>query len=223
MLVWCRPPACPPFFYPTYPNAAAQILRGSLGRMSHRTVAIHNRGTLPHWHTAEGTYFVTFRLFDSLPADLARIRGGKRVETELDRGLGSAHLARKDVGDLVFNALRVFHGERYILHSACVMPNHVHAVFRTVPGVRLSEVMHSWKSFTAKRANRLLRREGTFWEAESYDRLIRDETEFERANAYVLANPEKAGLRDWKWVGAFDRTLVVKYGERQAGGLHHTG
>src|SRR5688572_3745099 len=109
--------------------------------MSYRTVTISNRGTLPHWQTEEGTYFVTFRLFDSLPADLARIRSGKRLEHELDRGLGSAHLARPQIGDLVFNAIRVFNGERYILHSACVMPNHVHAVFRTVPGVSLTAVM----------------------------------------------------------------------------------
>src|SRR5687767_3788511 len=111
--------------------------------MSHRTIATTRPMGLPHWQTNEGTYFVTFRLIDSLPDDLARIRGGKRVETALDRGLGSAFLARSDIGDLVFNAIRVFDGQRYILHSACVMPNHVHAVFRTVAGVRLREVMRS--------------------------------------------------------------------------------
>ncbi len=182
--------------------------------MSHRTITTSRPLGLPHWQVNEGTYFVTFRLIDSLPTDLARIRGGKRIENELDRGLGSAHLARQDIGDLVFNALRVFHRERYVLHSACVMPNHVHAVFRTVPGVRLRDVMHSWKGFTAHRANQMLGRQGTFWQRESYDRLIRDGREFERANDYVLANPEKAGLRDWKWVERFDGEFVVKYKER---------
>ena len=179
--------------------------------MQHRTITTSRPMGLPHWQTHEGTYFVTFRLFDSLPADLARIRGGKPVETELDRGLGSAHLARKEIGDLVFNAIRVFHGERYILHSACVMPNHVHAVFRTMPGVRLRDVMHSWKGFTAHRANQMLGRQGPFWQRESYDRLIRDENEFKRANEYVLANPKKAGLGDWKWVEGFDQRFVVRY------------
>jgi hypothetical protein len=31
------------------------------------TVSIHNRGHLPHWESAAATYFVTFRLADSLP------------------------------------------------------------------------------------------------------------------------------------------------------------
>ena len=191
--------------------------------MAHRTITVSTRGALPHWQTVEGTYFVTFRLFDALPAALARIRGGKRVEEALDNGFGSAHLARNDIGDLVFNTLRIFNGDRYVLHTACVMPNHVHAVLRIVPGVTLSAVMHSWKSFTAKRANTILGRQGSFWQSASYDRLIRDENEFRRANAYVLANPEKARLRDWKWVAELDTKLVIRYEERQAGGLHHTG
>ncbi len=35
---------------------------------------------------------------------------------------------------------------------------------------------------------------------EYYDRLIRKEGEFDRAVQYVLNNPERAGLADWKWV-----------------------
>lgn len=174
-----------------------------------RRIDISRRRNLPHWQADEGTYFVTFRLFDSLPGDLARLHGVKRIEEALDRGFGSAHLAKAEIGDLVFGAMRYFDQQRYTLHSACVMPNHVHAVFRTAPGIRLGDVTHAWKSFTANRANRLLRREGTFWQRESYDRLIRDVHEFERANAYVLGNPEKARLRNWPWVARFDPDFRV--------------
>ena len=187
--------------------------------MLSRTIHLSKRD-LPHWQTEEGTYFVTFRLIDSLPEDLARLHGAKRVEEALDRGFGSAHLARKDIGDLVFNALRYFDRQRYFLHTACVMPNHVHAVFRTAPRIRLSDVLHTWKGFTAHRANQLLKREGAFWQRESFDRLIRDEREFQRANAYVLANPENAGLRDWRWAEAFDATFVVKYAMRRTIAYH---
>lgn len=183
--------------------------------MLSRTIKQSKRD-LPHWETEEGTYFVTFRLIDSLPEDLARLRGAKRIEDALDRGFGSAHLARSDIGELVFNALRYFHETRYTLHSACVMPNHVHAVFRTTPGISVTQILHSWKGYTGRYANRLLARKGPFWQAEAFDRLIRDQRHFERANAYVLANPEKAGLRDWKWVASFDPTFVVRYG-REAG------
>jgi REP element-mobilizing transposase RayT len=177
---------------------------------SHRTVRISRR-KLPHWVVDEGTYFVTFRLFDSLDRDLARLRGRKRVEEALDRGDGEAFLKRPEFGSLVFNAIRFFDGERYFLHSLSVMPNHVHVVVRTAAGWTLGKVVWSWKSFTAKKANALLGRRGQFWETEQYDRLICDEQELARANAYVAANPEKAGLKNWPWVAVFGVPFVAKY------------
>ena len=143
---------------------------------SHRTATLSRRH-LPHWAVDEGTYFVTFRLFDSLGDDLVRLRGRKRIEEALDRGDGLAFLKRAEIGTLVFDALRFFDHQRYVLHSACVMPNHVHAVLRTLPCIALAKVLASWKSFTAKKANVLLGRSGRFWETEWYDRLICDERE----------------------------------------------
>ena len=35
----------------------------------------------------------------------------------------------------------------------CLMPNHVHVVIEMLDGLSLSEIVGSWKSFTAKRAN----------------------------------------------------------------------
>ena len=112
----------------------------------------------------------------------------------------------------VSNALLHFEGLRYNLAAWCVMPNHVHALVRPfaemantggtpVPHSELQGILHSWKSFTAKEANKLLRRSGDFWQAEYYDHLIRDEADFLHAVRYVLNNPIKAGLERWKWVG----------------------
>ena len=81
------------------------------------------------------------------------------------------------------------------------MPNHVHLVLRLLPGWSLDKVSHSLKSFTAKEANQLLRRNGRFWQREYYDHIIRDEKEYERLVEYVLGNPTAAGLDDWPWVG----------------------
>src|SRR5687768_16720246 len=75
-VVWAS--GLPLSLYPTYPTAHQRNLRASLGRMSHRTITTSRSIGLPHWQVNEGTYFVTFRLFDALSADLARIRGGKR-------------------------------------------------------------------------------------------------------------------------------------------------
>jgi len=175
-----------------------------------RTITVSRRH-LPHWSVDEGTYFVTFRLFDSLSDDLARLRGRKRIEEALDRGDGLAFLQQREIGSLVFEALRFFDDQRYVLHSACVMPNHVHAVVRTAPSITLDKILSSWKSFTAKKANALLGRHGRFWEAERYDRLIRDERDLLKANAYVAANPAKAGLKGWPWVFVAEAPFYVKY------------
>lgn len=78
------------------------------------------------------------------------------------------------------------------------MPNHVHAVVR--PGSHdLSSILHTWKSFTASEANRSLGRSGEFWQKESYDHIVRDESELERTVRYVVENPVNAGLADWRW------------------------
>jgi len=95
------------------------------------------------------------------------------------------------------------------------MPNHVHVVVQPFAGrmntratrvehAELPAILHSWKSFTAKEANRLLRRSGDFWQAEYYDHLIRNEADFWRAVKYVLNNPIKRRTQELK-MGRSDR------------------
>jgi putative transposase len=46
----------------------------------------------------------------------------------------------------------------------------------------------------------LLERQGTLWQREYYDHVIRDQAELARAVEYIHNNPVKAGLHDWRWV-----------------------
>jgi len=73
-------------------------------------------------------------------------------------------------------------------------------VFRPLPNWPLENIMHGWKSFTGKEADKILNRAGEFWESEYFDHVIRNEQEFHSYVEYVATNPQKAGLRDWKWV-----------------------
>jgi putative DNA methylase len=169
----------------------------------------HSRGYIPHWEAGETAQAITFRLADSLPvsllqrweeelqtlADDARYQERRRrIERALDGGHGSSALAKAEIGELVENALLHFDASRYHLHSWVVMPNHVHVLATPVGGETLSAIVHSWKSFTAKKANALLGRTGTFWATEYFDRAIRDDTHFANAVAYLAMNPVKAGL-----------------------------
>ncbi len=104
---------------------------------------------------------------------------------------------------MVASAIRHFDGQRYRLYAWCVMPNHVHAVLEPLGAWKLAQILHSWKSFTAHEANRLLKRSGEFWQREYYDRMLRDGREFLRAVEYVGNNPLKAGLRDWPWAWTY--------------------
>ncbi|MEQ8683689.1 MAG: transposase [Imperialibacter sp.] len=93
----------------------------------------------------------------------------------------------------------------------CVMPNHIHAVLRTmrpdeVEGgvkVALNNIMHSIKRHSANQCNKLLNKVGRFWQEESFDRLVRDRNELSRTISYIINNPVKAGFckspKDWKW------------------------
>jgi REP element-mobilizing transposase RayT len=193
---------------------------------------MRDRGRLPHWESEGAVYFVTFRLAGSLPQSVASAfeaerddivetakRLGrelsasehkqlatlfsKRVESYLDKGAGICHLCDARIAALVTSAMTHFDGKRYRLFAWCIMPNHVHVVVRPFPGQPLSGLLHSWKSFSAKRANAVLGAQGTFWQREYYDHLIRDEDEFARVVRYVLDNPAKARLKGWPWVWVY--------------------
>ncbi len=179
-----------------------------------------SRGRLPHWQLDEATYSITFRLRDSLPRDVAaalilereqsmrlRMNPSERAEVDrlfslrldsyLDQGYGSCILRVDRNAELVADALRHFDRVRYELYAWCVMPNHVHAMMHLQHGADLEYVLHSWKSFTAHQIG-----QGVIWQREYFDRIVRDAEDYWSTRSYVLNNPFKAGLRNWKWVGA---------------------
>ncbi|MBI5835314.1 MAG: transposase [Armatimonadetes bacterium] len=181
---------------------------------------------LPHWSQAGATYYVTFRLADSLPEavlaawereraellrdesldDTARERQTRRlytqhIEAHLDLGHGACWLGRPECAAQVANTLRHFDGERYRLWAWCVMPNHVHVMVEPLALHSLSSVLHSWRTFAATGVNRLVGRRGALWQKESFDHLVRRQSAFDHFAAYILSNPRRAGLRDWPYCG----------------------
>jgi REP element-mobilizing transposase RayT len=185
---------------------------------------------LPHIQVAGSTYFVTFRLKDSLPKealdklaeeseqnkklppdemDLAQRRWFGKFDDYLDRVMcGKAYLKNEQVADLVAEAIRYRDGNVYALEAFTIMHNHGHVVCTPLAKENgefnsLTEIFHSLKRHTARKANDILGRSGAFWQDESYDRIVRDQAELKRIVNYVLNNPVKAGLvnhwKDWKW------------------------
>ena len=81
------------------------------------------------------------------------------------------------------------------------MPNHVHTVVMPLDGVSVTDIVHSWKSFSALAVNRTMGRTGPLWQKDYFDRILRDEGDLERTINYVMNNATRAGLKNWKWQG----------------------
>jgi REP element-mobilizing transposase RayT len=145
------------------------------------------RRRLPHLEEPGATYFVTFRLACA----------------------GTANLSRPELGPVVVAALRHHDGLRYWLYDYTVMPDHVHLILK--PLVREGAVEPLWrilknlKSWTSRRINEVLGRQGKLWQDESYDHLIRNPTDYASCADYILQNAKMAGLvgepTEWPWWG----------------------
>jgi REP element-mobilizing transposase RayT len=124
----------------------------------------------------------------------------------LDAGsTGPLYLRLPGIAKLVTDAIAWRQPLEYRLHAYVVMPNHTHLLI--TPQIALTKIMHSLKRFTAREANRVLSLTGQpFWQDESFDRLVRNEAEFERIVSYIESNPVNAGLaltpQDFPWSSA---------------------
>ena len=173
------------------------------------------RRRLPHIFETERPVFITWRLHDSLPCNRAfpksALTSGQAFAA-MDRLLDEArtgvfYLRQPAIADMVVDAIQ-YNADilrHYSLHAFVVMPNHVHML--ASPAVPLPKLTKSLKGITAKRANAMLSLTGKpFWQEESYDRLVRNESEFEGIRQYVEANPVRAGLvkeaTQYRWSSA---------------------
>lgn len=80
------------------------------------------------------------------------------------------------------------------LDGYAVMPDHMHLIFALAPANDLAAVMWGLKTYTALRANRLLRRRGAFWQDGYHDHRIRSDVDWRARMEYMLLNPVRAGL-----------------------------
>ncbi len=184
----------------------------------------------PHWELQSVIYHACFRLADSVPMDMQRqwleerkqfhdicekehrtltdieIKRFKylyseRIEHFLDSGYGSCILQRPEIAEIMHGSLEYYNKIKYLLHAWCIMPNHVHVLVEVADGFTLSTILHSWRSYTAHKANKILCRTGEFWQSEYFDRFIRNTEHLCKTIEYIFGNPDKAGLVEWKWRG----------------------
>jgi putative transposase len=133
-----------------------------------------SRRNLPHWQEPGRVYFITWRC-----------QKGR-----------SLSLAERTI---TLDAIRYWDTRKWIVYVAVVLPDHVHVLAQPLPkqegGVfNLTEILHSVKSFSSQKINQQRREQGSLWQAESYDRIVRDEAEFLEKWQYIRNNPIKIDL-----------------------------
>jgi REP element-mobilizing transposase RayT len=185
-------------------------------------------GLLPHWEVADGRYLITVHLAGAIPpsgqervrAEVDRLRRAVAngqpghwqrlrlsvtVERWLDRAAAAMHLGEATVAEMVCEAVehRAALGV-WELFEYVVMPSHVH-LFLRLNGGRLKDSIEQFKTWTGGQASRLLagRYRRPVWQREWFDHWSRSPDEDDRIQAYLRANPVKAGLakcwQDWPW------------------------
>ncbi|MGZ0656115.1 transposase [Coraliomargarita sp. W4R72] len=175
------------------------------------------KNRLPHWQQDGCSYFITFRLADSLPMHLLEAWKAERevwlnlhpkpwapeLEIEyherfsgarerwLDAMHGECLLRRGEAREPLVVKLT---SEVARVWSFVVMPNHVHVLVSLPEREALADWMQGIKGSSSREINQRLGRSGKLWARDYYDRLIRDGGHFYKCASYIRNNPEKAKL-----------------------------
>ncbi|HET9418804.1 MAG TPA: DEAD/DEAH box helicase [Chthoniobacterales bacterium] len=187
------------------------VTSGSLPDAVAEEVSYHRRN-LPHFERPWAKYAITFAT-----------RNHRQLSAE----------AR----DIVLESLLQWKDRRYELYAACVMPDHVHMLIEPMVEKQsedgktvffpVSKILHSIKSFTANRINKIDNASRAVWESESFDRFIRSESDLQEKFSYITRNPWDAGVvqqgHDYRWVwypGAENaKDVAASCRDQQAGSL----
>jgi putative DNA methylase len=191
--------------------------------LARQTTMTLNRPRLRHINLEGVPQHVVFRLHDSLPQSVLdrwdnelkhlsnkerESERGTRIAAALDQGIGCCLLKDEACAQRVVDALFHHNGERYQLLAWVIMPNHVHVLLTVFAAFDLAQIVHSWKSYTAKELNRLTNARGRVWQRNYFDRLIRDDEHYAQTVEYIHMNPVVAGLvaqaDQYRFSSAFD-------------------
>lgn len=123
---------------------------------------------LPHWTLEHSVYFITFRT-------------SKGILSEKEK-------------TILFDHIKNGHKNFYTLHSLVIMPDHVHLIIECNKGYPLPRIMKGIKGVSAYKINKARCTKGELWQQESFDRIIRNEKEYNQKTLYIYYNPFKKGL-----------------------------
>jgi len=143
-----------------------------------------SRRNLPHWQVGGSTYFITWRTLN-------------------DRVL------HPDERDIFLATIKHFNCIQYDLFIAVVMPDHIHTLIQPLERKHgewfsLASIIKSMKGVSARKINQLNDQLGSLWQDVRYDRIVRNQLEFEEKFNYIRDNPAADGLcsspKEYPWL-----------------------
>lgn len=137
-----------------------------------------DRDHLPHPSAHKGNVFITWRLHPSV---------GTLSDSERDTVMDVICRTPMNWCDLT---------------AVVVMDDHVHLVCEASGIKSVRQLAQAWKSISAHEIVRNGSRKAPIWQAEYFDRAIRDDRQLAACLWYVLGNPERRWpeIREYKWV-----------------------
>jgi REP element-mobilizing transposase RayT len=103
-------------------------------------------------------------------------------------------LDHPEAAQIVLSSLHWLESQKRItLDAAVIMPDHLHFV-AALRQDSLDRLLHSLKSYTAKKINALLNRQGVFWQPQYHDHALRKDEDLNKVVLYTLNNPVRAKL-----------------------------
>ena len=164
--------------------------------------ATYHRRRLPHFERPWAKYMVTFSTH------------ARRVLSPAER-------------DIVLATILHDHRKTYELYAACVMPDHVHILVEPCVKDRtddkptffpLTEILQTLKSVSSHRINKAAGTKGQqVWENESFDRMIRGDSDLEEKFLYICNNPRGENIvgpeENYPWLWTEDQQTPGVSGE----------
>jgi REP element-mobilizing transposase RayT len=117
---------------------------------------------------------------------------------------GQSKRPEQNMAEIIVDSLKYMHEQGLIeCKGYVVMPDHVHSIFALGVAKSLSEVMQSWKRYSANQINKILGLTGHIWQEGYYDTCLRSEHEFIEKLRYMYENPVRkefvSNPNDWPY------------------------
>ena len=104
-------------------------------------------------------------------------------------------LTTTDIPEIIFDCFNWLDTNKRIKWICImIMPDHIHVIFQLGNKQTLSQLMQTFKRFTAKKINEHLEQNGSIWQVNYYDHKIRHDESLNKLIRYCYENPVRKNL-----------------------------